>query len=112
MLIFGIHDDKVGERLLHESQLTLQEVDEIYQVAESTTAQIKEVGHTVSAFMLNKNSWHSETKAVSVGKQNPVETAAEHMEPENASLLAKHATCGKANHFVVVCHLAVPSQRR
>ena len=51
------------------------------------------------------------TKAVSAGKQIPVETVAEHMEPENALLSAKHATCGKANYFAVVCHLAIPSQR-
>ena len=42
-LIFGIHNAKVRERLLRESQLTLKKTDEICSASESTAAQMKEV---------------------------------------------------------------------
>ena len=38
-LVFGIKEDKVRERLLRESQLTLAKTDEICRAAESMTAQ-------------------------------------------------------------------------
>ena len=40
-LIFGIKDDKVRERLLRESNLTLVKTDEICRAAESMSAQMK-----------------------------------------------------------------------
>ena len=42
-LVFRIKDDKVRERLLRESTLTLSKMDEICRVAESMTAQMKVV---------------------------------------------------------------------
>ena len=42
-LIFGIREVKVRERLLRESQLTLQKTDEICRASESTAQQLKEV---------------------------------------------------------------------
>ncbi len=40
-LVFGIRDAKVRERLLRESNLTLQKTDEICRAAESTSQQLK-----------------------------------------------------------------------
>lgn len=40
-MVFGIKDDKVWERLLQESILTLARTDEICHVAESMVAQMK-----------------------------------------------------------------------
>lgn len=45
-LVFGIQDDKVRERLLRESNLTLSKTDEICCAAESMAAQMKIVGDT------------------------------------------------------------------
>ena len=41
--MFGIRDDKVRERLLRESKLTLAKTDEICHAAESMMAQMKVV---------------------------------------------------------------------
>ena len=43
-LIFGIRDDKVRERLLRESNLTLAKTDEVCRAAESMVAQMKVIG--------------------------------------------------------------------
>ena len=40
-LLFGIRDNKVRERLLRETSLTLAKTDEICRASESTTAQMK-----------------------------------------------------------------------
>ena len=48
-LAFGIREDKVRERLLRETQLTLAKTDEICRAAESMTAQMKIVGDTPDA---------------------------------------------------------------
>ena len=50
-LVFGIQDNKVRERLLRGSKLTLEKTDEICRASESTAAQMKEVGsgETISA---------------------------------------------------------------
>ena len=40
-IVFGIRDNKVRERLLRESQLTLKKTDEICRASESTAAQMK-----------------------------------------------------------------------
>lgn len=45
-LMFRIKDDKVTERLLRESTLTLSKMDEICRAAESMTAQMKVVSDT------------------------------------------------------------------
>jgi len=48
-LIFGIREDKVRERLLGETQLTLTKTGEVCCAAESMTAQMKVVGDTPDA---------------------------------------------------------------
>ena len=57
-LIFGIREVKVRERLLRESQLTLQKTDEICRASESTAQQLKEVskGDTVNSVNFRKKS--------------------------------------------------------
>ena len=45
-LIFGIHDSKVRERLLRETNLTLIKTDEICRAAESMTEQMRIVGQS------------------------------------------------------------------
>ena len=47
IMVFGVRDDKVRERLLRESKLTLRKTDEICRAAESTVAQMKLVGNGV-----------------------------------------------------------------
>ena len=48
-LAFGIREDKVRERLLRETQLTLAKTDEICRAVESMMAQMKVVGDTPDA---------------------------------------------------------------
>ena len=48
-LIFGIHDTKVRERLLRETNLTLIKTDEICRAAESMTEQMRIVGQSNDA---------------------------------------------------------------
>ena len=48
-LVIGNKEDKVRERLLRESQLTLAKTDKICHAAESMTAQMKIVGDTSDA---------------------------------------------------------------
>lgn len=42
-LLFGVRDNKLRERLLRETKLTLEKSDEICRASESTTAQMKVV---------------------------------------------------------------------
>ena len=55
---------------------------------------------------------HSETKAASAGKQNPVETVAEHTKPETVWLVAKHVRNVAKPIILRSCATAMPSQRR
>ena len=52
-LVFGIRDNKVWERLLRESSLTLKKTDEICHASESSSAQMKEVGQNDTVSALN-----------------------------------------------------------
>ena len=56
-LIFGIHDTKVRERLLRETNLTLMKTDEICRAAESMTEQMRIVGQST-----NETSVHAVRK--------------------------------------------------
>jgi len=61
-LLFGIRDDKVWERLLCESNLTLAKTDDICQAAESMMAQMKIVGDsggTTVSIVKSQDSKHS-----------------------------------------------------
>ena len=71
-LIFGIHDTKVRERLLRETNLTLMKTDEICRAAESMTEQMRIVGqsnnektsvHAVRQFSGQKKRVTKETKS-------------------------------------------------
>lgn len=65
-LVFGIRDGKARERLLRESNLTLQKTDEICHAAESMLAQVKVVddslGSTVNAIKSDSNPQPKPTK--------------------------------------------------
>ncbi|XP_074624378.1 uncharacterized protein LOC141882321 [Acropora palmata] len=109
-LIFGIRDDKVRERLLRESQLTLQKADEICRAAESTAAQMKEVGDTVSAFTLHKNARRPRdtrllrNKGCQRGETKSCGNCGRTHEAGKCMARGKTCNeCGKANHFAVVC---------
>ena len=56
-LVFGIRDNKVRERLLWKSKLTLADTDEICHAAKSMLAQMKvfDDGTTMSAMIRNSN---------------------------------------------------------
>ena len=68
-LVFGIRDDKVCERLLRESNLTLSKTDKICRAAESMAAQMKVVGDSadtlVSAVTIQGNKLNTEKGATS-----------------------------------------------
>jgi len=109
-LIFGIRDDKVRERLLRESQLTLQKADEICPAAESTAAQMKELGDAVSAFTLNKNPRRPRdirslrNKGCQRGETKSCGNCGRTHEAGKCMARGKTCNeCGKANHFAVVC---------
>ena len=46
LLIFGISDTKVGERLLRESDLTATKTDEMCRTAKGIQAQMKVIGNS------------------------------------------------------------------
>ena len=109
-LIFGIRDDKVHERLLRESQLTLKKGDEICWAAESTAAEMKEVGDTVSAFTLHKNARRPRdtrllrNKGYQRGETKSCGNCGRTHEAGKCMARGKTCNeCGKANHFAVVC---------
>lgn len=112
-LIFGIRDDKVSERLLRESKLTLQKADEICRAAVSTAAQMEEVGDTVSAFTLNKNPRRPrDTRSLRNAAQKGCQRGGTKScgncgrTHEAGKCTARGKTCnecGKASHFAVVC---------
>ena len=111
-LIFGIHNAKVRERLLRESQLTLKKTDEICRASESTAAQMKEVseGDTVNSVSFrnkfgrrprgnkgdNKGDTDESTKAC--GNCGRIH------DPNNCFARGKTCdNCGRRNHFAALC---------
>ena len=69
-LVFGIRDNKVRERLLRKSKLTLADTDEICHAAESMLAQMKVVddGATVSAIKSDQEQQQKTTEASADGR--------------------------------------------
>ena len=68
-LVFGIKDNKVRERLLRESNLTLSKTDEICRAAESMIAQMKVIGHMDSlGASVSAVRSHQEHKQSSIDK--------------------------------------------
>ena len=110
-IIFGIRDDKIRERLLRESKLTLEKTDEICRASESTKMQMKEVGQgdTVSAVnwenkqergRRSRYTKHDQetTKMKACGNRGWIH------EPDNCNARGKKCNiCGKFNHFAAVC---------
>ena len=114
-LVFGVKDDKVRERLLRESNLTLQKTDEICRAAESMIAQMKVVsessGATVSAVRASQERQQSlldESKTSPGGKRsrecwNCGRTHEYHRKelcPAYGKVCNK---CLKPNHFAAKC---------
>ena len=106
-LVFGIRDNKVRERLLRESSLTLKKTDEKYHTLESSLAQMKEVGQNDTVSALNtygqKNGTQNTTtlkpgyfkKCENCGRAHEIGNCATH-----GSVCNK---CGKLNHSSAVC---------
>ena len=106
-LIFGICEVKVRERLLRESQLTLQKTDEICRASESTAQQLKEVseGDTVNAVNFRKKSRRPRGKKGDTDETTKACSNCGRIHEAN-NCFARGKTCGscgKLNHFAAVC---------
>ena len=120
-LVFGIRDDKVRERLLRESNLTLAKTNEICRAAESMLAQMKVVGSgditstTVSAvtWSNNPNNPNKETSAKptrdcwNCGRRHQFHQRA--LCPAFGKICSK---CNKPNHFAAKCWLNASSSHK
>lgn len=110
-LIFGIRDGKVRERLLRESQLTLEKTDEICRASESTASQMKEVsgGESVSAFESETKARRRQHKKQDRNKpeeesNKPCGNCGRRHEPGQCFARGRACnTCGKMGHFASVC---------
>ena len=103
-LVFGISDNKVRERLLRESVLTLKKTDEICRASESSSAQMKEVGKTdtVSAINTDKKGGHQRNAISKQGKA--CGNCGRNHEIGNCAARGRPCNeCGKLNHFASVC---------
>ena len=109
-LLFGICDDKVRERLLRESNLTLTKTDEICRAAESKIAQMKVVSDsgdaTVSAVKSEANKYKDEEKFTTRSIQECGSCGQRHPFGKKELCPAYGKTCNKfakPNHFAVKC---------
>ena len=106
-MLFGIRDDKVRERLLRESSLTLTKTDEICRAAESMIKVVSNsVRTTVNAMKSEANKCREEekltTKSIrecgSCGRRHPC--GKKELCPAYGKICNK---CAKPNHFAVKC---------
>ena len=114
-LLFGIRDNKVRERLLRETKLTLKKTDEICRASESMLAQMKVVDDNAGALINVINQDEREQKfARERGKfkgkhAQPKECGncgRSHDVSKRESCPAYGKTCrkcGKPNHFAAKC---------
>ena len=116
-LIFGIHDTKVRERLLRETNLTLMKTDEICRAAESMTEQMRIVGQsnneTTSVHAVRKFSGQKKRMTKEASRSTKSETAKEcwncgrqhgRQPKELCPAFGKSCDlCGKLNHFANKC---------
>ena len=114
-LLFGIRDNKVRERLLRETKLTLKKTDEICRASESMLAQMKVVEDNAGALINVINQDEREQKfATERGKfkgkhAQPKECGncgRSHDVSKRESCPAYGKTCrkcGKPNHFAAKC---------
>ena len=102
-LVFGIRDNnKIRERLLRESSLTLKKTDEICRASESSSAQMKEVGESDTVRVLNSgqkvermDAITQRTRCGNCGRSHEIGNCA-----------ARGKVCnkyGKLNYFSAVC---------
>lgn len=117
-LVFGIKDNKVRERLLRESKLTLEKTDEICRASESMLAQMKVVGNDTSSTSVhavgqgkrsgkfrNKNKKNTTIKESNGIRKECQNCGREHeLSREHCPAYQKAChNCGKLNHFEVKC---------
>ncbi|XP_068695993.1 uncharacterized protein [Montipora foliosa] len=116
-LIFGIHDAKVRERLLRESDLTLAKTDEICRTAKSMKAQMKVVGDVTESetnkvdqersFTARKSKKNTRRKQQQGQRGRECDNCGyQHMENLEScpALVGKECLkCGKRNHFIAKC---------
>ena len=116
-LIFGIHDTKVRERLLRETNLTLIKTDEICRAAESMTEQMLIVGQsndaTTSVHAVRKFSGQKKRMTKEASRSTKSEAAKEcwncgrqhgRQPMELCPAFGKSCDlCGKLNHFANKC---------
>ena len=115
-LIFGIHDSKVHERLLWETNLTLMKTDEIWRGAESMTEQMRIVGQSnneTSVHAVRKFSGQKKRMTKEASRSTKSETAKEcwncgrqhGRQPKKlCPAFGKSCDfCGKQNHFANKC---------
>ena len=112
-LVFGIRDAKARERLLRESDLTLQKTDEICHAAESMLAQVKMVDDNLGSTVNAVKSDGDQQKKSNNGKN--LKTADDDMSSIRGSyaplMVRRTCTkCRKQNHFAVKCRSKTPSQ--
>ena len=114
-IVFGIHDARVRERLLRESNLTLSKVDELCRAAESTSEHMKIVGGAVSsaeainAVSASQEILFTNRKDSTGGTGSTVECwncGRRHgrKQKENCPAYGKKCfKCGKLHHFASKC---------
>ena len=109
-LIFGIHDTKVRERLLRETNLTLMKTDEICRAAESMTEQMRIVGQTndatTSVHAVRKFSGQKKRSTESDTAKECWNCGRQHgrQPKELCPAFGKSCDlCGKLNHFANKC---------
>ena len=116
-LIFGIHDSKVRERLLRETNLTLIKTDEICRAAETMTEQMRIVGQsnndTTSVHAVRKFSGQKKRMTKEASRSTKSETAKDcwncgrqhgRQPKELCPAFGKSCDfCGKQNHFANKC---------
>ena len=104
-LVFGISDNKVRERLLRESMLTLAKTNEICHAAESMSVQMKMVEEgteskvsAVSQDRFKKTMTEKSKECWNCGRRH------EHYQKELCPAYGKTCRkCKKLNHFAVKC---------
>ena len=109
-LVFGIRDNKVRERLLRESELTLIKTDEICRASESMQKQMKIVGDKpeLPVNAVNKGKFQSKKKEKSFTKENKeCGNCGQHHDmskKENCPAYLKACRkCGKLSHWARKC---------
>ena len=125
-LIFGIHDTKVREKLLRETNLTLIKTDEICRAAESMTEQMRIVGQsnnaTTSVHAVRQVSGQKKRTSNEASRTNKSETTKEcwncgrqhgRQPKELCPAFGKSCDCcGKQNHFAKKCRQKRSSNTR